>query len=456
MISCGNDDAFRRAYEETVEAELSIDELRRELLALDQDYPHRLRLKTDLAILALTGGELEEAGIYIDKALGLLDQAKKDPDLGYLTYAAAADWTFKSADYDTALNHAENALNLSPEDSLGTGLIKARCLFLREEKGGALALYESFWLENQALMTREDFRLYINLLIEGENYEKALEVTHFQTVKYGFTPGTGVLESAILERMGDINGSLLAAYLELEYQRGYGEITRPQILEKLDEIGVKLQSPEWKDGVDGELCLSALASYEKGDYQEADTRLTALDCEANQSMYQYLHLASGFYSHTPTIAEIESFVGLEQIFRGHPLYYHHLWNGMKRGSGQYSFDNVRPILEKAILLGSATPEAMASRVELGRLMGLDGGDSEYLLLEPELEAVYHRYNETGELAALIPVIRTLAIPTNAYTPSAEAMMKALKQRAEVRTFLEELLKGAEGIMEIRLRNILNS
>jgi hypothetical protein len=455
LCSCGKD-SFKAEYESLVRSKIDGAGLRKGLLELDQRFPGKLRVKTDLAVLSLATADLDGAGVFLKKGETLIKQSKKDSELGYLFWAAYADWRSREKDGDGALAAAEKALALKYEDKLGVAFVKARVLSSRGKNGEALAIYEGGWEKSRKLMTREDLYLSMGLLIEAGKYREALERALFYQESFGFEAGIGVMESAILEKMGRVKESILAAFIELLFKKNLGLLTETQAASQVASIEAKLQSKEWTQSEKGAACFAALGWFMSGKMALASEAFASLGSDSGQPAFRYLSALAALGSRAPGQDDLRNLVDLEAYYKNDPGFYGALWKALRTSGSGYGLDAVAPALERAIALAPASAAAAEARIELGRLMGLSEAESRYLLTGAEIDDAMMRYASSGELSVLVPAVKALAIRNNAYTEKLESMFKGLVVDAKARLFLEDLAKGAnaDGLLKLRIGNIL--
>ncbi|HEY9593221.1 MAG TPA: hypothetical protein VHE79_01995, partial [Spirochaetia bacterium] len=271
----------------------------------------------------------------------------------------------------------------------------------------------------------------------------------------GYQPGTGLLESSLLEKLGRAQESVLAAFKETLYQETQGTISRQQIDANLAALATRSDAP----GIGApreQKVIAGLRLYLQGRWAEAATALGAGLAGLDDPFGSFLLQACLLEKDKVTADRLTSFVALEPRYRSYPEFYLRLWRAMKKGPGQYSLANVRNVLEKSILLAPTSSVAAASRTELGRLLGLDAEDARSLLLRPELDVAYARLAGGGDPRQVLPsVMRLLSIrKENVYTSDGVLMLKTAARIPGVGAYLQEEARGASGALKDRLSQIL--
>nr|MDA3852492.1 hypothetical protein [Spirochaetaceae bacterium] len=154
-------------------------------------------------------------------------------------------------------------------------------------------------------------------------------------------------------------------------------------------------------------------------------------------------------------AILDPYIAMEKLFRSFPSYYYSLWQGMKAGDNSYSLYNIQGVLEKTIILNTASPFSRESREELGRLMGLSQAESEILLIGPEIDEIAYKFLESGDTRTLDSALLMLSLPNNEYTDATINMfLFLLEQTPSVKEYLYSAAAINE-TMDIRLSNLIN-
>ena len=450
----GSQAAFQAEYEALAKSS-SGPALFSSLLALDQKYPHQMALKVDIGRALLEAGELEKAAIYLKSGEELASRSK-DQRLKALLYAALAEHAFRRGQYQESIDLAAKALANPPHEPAGVLLTRARAYQAIGKTQEALADYARGWSADRPAMIPEDYRGYSALLVAAEKYAEALEVYAEYQILFPYETGIGLAESLLLEKLGRIEESIVAAFKELEYQRYRGGVPEALIQDNLAKLSRKLDDRQWNPEGRGKALVEALRRYSRREWVEAARALERPSPALERRFGRYLLLSARLESGQAAEADFREYEGLEPYLKGLPAYYYHHWRGMRHGSGGDLPAGARPVLEKCILLAPNTPFALESRRELGRLIGLAQTDGERLLLGPELEAISRQVAGGQSLTRLEPVLELLSTPDNEYQLLAVLMLKQLKSREQVRAFLAERSRTATGRLKERLAFVLNS
>lgn len=455
VISCtAGDTEFEEKFNRAMEKQKNL-ELFNSLLSLDQQYPNKLALKVNIGGMLLAAGDIQRAAVYLEEGHKLVKKSK-DRRLNFLLFTNLAELSYRKKEYLKGSEYAEKALNLELDDQIGVLFTRAKCLLKIGEENNALEAFNRGWQQQRDIINREDINIYLALLLKREEYRDALAVIKHYETRFGYEPDLGVMESAIFERLGHINQGILAAFKELEYQKYRGPITSAEQIERLVDLEEKLPLTSWNPQREGEPLIKGLKLYAAGNFEEAGNLLKMIELDEYREFHRYLILSAGLESGRAALADYKSYIALESFFRALPAYYYHLWQGMKKNRGNYNIGTARNVLEKCILLAPETSFATETRIELGRLLGLESSDGKKILLGPELDALHKKLSTAPAAPAEIlgPVLDLIATPDNVYQLAAVLMLKEAKRIDRVQVYLAARHDHATGRLKERLNIIL--
>jgi tetratricopeptide (TPR) repeat protein len=460
LLSCGHENG---KYKEELQGILDVGgeprELKARLLELDQRIPDKAMVKINLGILSLTLGEIEEAGVYLRRAHELayeLNRAKLTTEERYLLLSGLAEYAYKAERFEEAGGFARQALEVDAQDGLGDRLILARVEYRRRENQEAEALYRQVWDSGRKYMNREDYDALFVLLLSSQQWELACDVLQAYMRKFGYEYGLGVKTSALLEKGGKINASILAAFTDLRYGLFRGLVDRGMVDGDLEELRRKLQAESWTYDNRGEKVLSALRAVMGERWAEAAETLSGIAGETDQSspLVRFWFLVAGMEAGDD--GALGSYIEEEVTFRGYPEYPYRLWRALKRRASGYSLARAKPILENAVYSSRGTAFGLESRRELGRLMGLSPSDSDRLLVGAEIQDLAEQFRRTGEMQYDEPLLQALGIENNDYTRVTEVTLRRLAAAsADLRAHLLSRRAEAAGNLRLRLDNVIN-
>ncbi len=424
-------------------------ELLEALIALDQEYPRHLPLKINIGALLIASGRLDTAGAYLEQGERLLGR-RDPPRLAYLLHGNLAELCYRRGDHPRGVEQARLALAAGVPDELGVTFTLGKCLAASGKPQEALPAFDAGWERRRQSMGSEDLRQYAELLFDSGRGEDALAVAAEHQSRFGFSLALGLRRAAFFERQGKGQDAVLASFECLEYLRQGGGLSAAAELERLWELERALA-----DGGKAGLLVAALDSYLRGHYEEALGRLQGLRLEGDPELFRYLRLSAALESRPVTERTLSAYLKLEPRFRYLPAYYYHLWRGMRTGPPElYTLEAVRPILERCILLAPQAESAGASRVELGRLLGLADAEAEALLLPAEMDRLYRQAAQGGSSELLEPLLRMLSAGDTPYHAAALLVLKEARRTPSLEEYLRRRLRGARGLLRERLEAVL--
>jgi tetratricopeptide (TPR) repeat protein len=454
MPGCGGASAAFQSEYQAIRERAAGQELFNALLDLDQKYPDRLDLKTEIGAYLLAAGDVEKARLYLTRAKSLAGRSRGGI-LKASLFAHLASLALAESRYQDAIDCANTSLRENSRDPSGVIFIRAKAYLGLGVKSESLADFLEGWNDARSAMVAGDYRIASSLMADQGRLEEARAVLFEYQRRYAFVPGTGLMESMILEKLGRLGESVLCAFKELEYQRYSAGAEDAAVLANLWTLSRALS-----DG-NAKAVAETLIAFVQGRWSDVVRDARQLESLFADPFARYVLLSARLESADRTrtagaaAATIMEYQALEPSLRGLAGFYYHLWRGMKKGGGAYTLVTMQAILEKCILLGPTTAYARETRREIGRLLGLAPTDAEKLLLGAELDAIASAVVSRADLSALNSVIELLAIPDNSYEMAGVMVMRQLKRIESVDSFLHEQAGSAHGRLKERLGFILS-
>jgi len=460
LASCGSDRLnYKDQLREILDTSKSPFEMKERLLELDQGVPDKAVIKLNLGILCLTLGQVDEAGVYLGRAHEL-KRARLTGEERYLLLSGLAEYSYKRERFEEAQAFAQQALQIDGQDKLGDRLIIARVHYKRRELDKAYESFRQAWTDNRKHMNKEDHDVFFVLLLNAKEWTEAYQVVQAYVEKFGYEYGLGVKTSALLEKTGRINSSILAAFTDLRYGQFRGMISLETVRKNLEELGRQLQSSAWTHQNRGERVLAGLRYVLDERWGEAGKIFQEIGPDTDQSSplvrlwFLVVRLENG--DAEALVEALAAYSNEESFFRGFPEYYYRWGRALKRRQTGYSLSRAKPVLENAVYSARGTSYGLESRRELGRLMGLAPADSERVLVGYELKELAEKYRGTRELQYIEPMLQALRIGNNDYTTLTEEALRALAADSfDLRTYLLRRREESEGNLKLRLDNVLN-
>ena len=435
LISCGNSEkAFQADFEVSVkdkQGEALLDALHE----LDKKYEDKLILKINLSAMYLSAGDLENAVIYLTEGLPLAEKSKNTGDK-YMFYANYSEYLMREEKYQESEKYARKALENIEEDNLGVSLTLAKSMTAQKKYTEAYNLFKESWKSNGILFTEEDINAFIFVLAQvpssSENLIIKVTLLDELKVKNPMAKGIGIDQARILEKAGAPLSALIAIFSEIEISRYNGTMDRAEVEKNLNTLAARFDNPELKEmGQTGIKLIEGYADFLNERWERADAVFTQLNPELPITFYYYLKLASRIQTGFGTKEDFAAYITLERNFSNLQGYYYNFWKGLKKTGSDYTKEAAEPALRGCIVAAPVTAYAQESRIELGRLYGIE--DGEKILLPEELGFFYQSVLNGAPIEILEPVAIFLSMDDNVFVENAMTLMKE--------AFLNEQISG---------------
>lgn len=224
---------------------------------------------------------------------------------------------------------------------------------------------------------------------------------------------------------------LMHAYVVLEYERAFYGLDEEDVVFELEQIAGSYETelPEQKH----DAFFSGLTELARGNFGAAhdllqdaleDTQITPNPDTG------YVVAVAGARRPGASMRDIELFMNFERHFMDNPRYYYHVWNALRDGPGNYTFETVRAILERTILLASESEVAWRSRRELAALQGIELREGQRFLVTAELDAAAVRMLEEQDPQSFDMLADMLAFEDNVYTDAAARVLVQAARRSQ--------------------------
>lgn len=410
-----------------------------ELTALDQKYPQDAKLKAEIAGYLLGIGEMTAAETFLEKseALGTADAPTKSAVSG----ARSRIFLLKS-DFDKALEYAERALREDPSDPSGAVFSKGRALAEKGKAQEARAAYDSAVGKDSAKMTKDDWRAYIKLLAASDPDATIKAIDSYEAA-FPYEPGTGLVESAMKEKKGDMEGAVLAAFMDLEYARELGAVAKADLDKKIADLGAKLGDKSFNPSGKGFKAVGAIKAFLKDDLAACAAGIA--ESGATGAFAAWLRALA------PIAAGKEAdqaYADLGKRLASFPAYWVYLATG-SANAGKAQAD-IKAAAEKGIDLAPKGPYAPALRSMLAKLTGLGAEYAARIKTNAEIKDIGYRAASSRSPEVLESLWDILSLPDNEYTLFALGMVKGLSQDPRFLDALKAKLAAADGRLKERL------
>jgi hypothetical protein len=449
LSSCSGDSAFLKAYS-SVDRSHGGEKLLSDLVRLDQEFPDRFVLKHQIGMLYLQAGDPLSAGPYLQRAAALGARRAKPSEKATL-FGGLAIVSYAKGEYLNAAEFGKKALAVKTDDAAPFGFITGRALLALNKRQEALEYMDGAWTKARPSMSMEDYRAYARVL-ESEGRDKDLiAVLDSFEASYPYEPGLGLMQSAAYERVGDLDGSVFAAFKEAEYATAYGASRISDVQKNLVALHKKLDDKAFNPTGAGKATLEAVSAFAHGAWADAARLLDQRN--GSGTFERYLLLSARIESRSASPADLDAYMALMPPMRSLPPFFHRVYLGLS-SLGRGSPDRLADLLESAINLAPRTETSRAYRKDLAVVLGLTPADGTRILTKAELSAAADKAAGTGESSLLEPLVATLELKDNRTTLMAVGILRAFAKDARYRSFFVDRSKSASGRTKERLSYIL--
>lgn len=410
------------------------------LTAFEKEHPEHFESKLDLGSSCFVSENYDDAWKYLLKAETLLTSAKgvavqnKALLCALLSGLYAAD-----GDGERASDYAKKAYE-TPDCGTDYGYLYAKTRLMRDDKSGALALFDKTYALRPERISADELRAYMYLLADAGQFQKCGELLERYFETGDFFPGLGVFASGVYENIGDTEKAVLCAFFDYEYassgrENGNAFLTKLQSLEALLPEGgnsAALESIRALFDMRREVHAPAF-SFFVSDYIYRKAK--ALRCDVSPD-------------------DLSSLLQLEKYFSRFPSYYWTVWLTVRSLQSEGLRDWI-PVLEKTIALAPSSAYASLAKTELASCIGLSAGDAESVLVPAEVQTAIDAFISTGDDGKLSPLYALLNLPDCAYVYAGVDIAKRSAETPIVRAAFTKKQRQASGRLKDRLAFIVS-
>jgi len=433
-ISCSKEEMLTDQQINENIAGKSPEDALRILLTLDQEYPDNATIKANISALYILAEQYDTAGLYLASGRKVVQSKNTSATIlgQYLIYANSAAVNLNQGDYPGAINMAMKALDVNPDDPVNSALTSAAAQYVSgfaEEAGSTLAEY---WNNRRDSMNPRDLTFFAEILTQGGDYSNALQVYDYLEIHFGYREGIGIKQSILLENLGYLPESLFAVFKDLDYGRFRGVVSGEDVASNLSVMSQEAVSrfPEHEQESIYDI-LEYMQDYLAGNYYDTITKAEKIEVDA--PYYQFIQYASKL-STSPDAETLGRFVEFESLFSNHPGFYHFLWNGMKKGPGEYRFSSTREVLEHVITLSPGSPWSREARQELAFFFGVEQWQK--LKTATEQDALVRHIVGEGGVTQIDEMVDMIDLPENPYSDRAKSILVELLGYPQIRSYVE--------------------
>jgi len=362
FVACGMS-AMDREYQRIKASGLTGEALHTAITQFELNNMNHFCSKVDLGGFYLLTGDISLAANFFHRAAAVAPRNPRNAEIRRnisIMHGSLARIFLLQGDFNMAMVHVEKAIASHYEQGRIFRFLKANILIAQENHDEALSLFYELYQTQRDLMEADDIRAFMYLLARTERYGDLAAMVDFYFERGHFFPGLGLFASGAYEAAGQINKSILAAFLEYDFNSGFFETNDNDFLANMNLLERQLE-------LNGTLNLAApTIRLIRGLFDDSELIFT----RSHNAFFaeDYVYLRRKIRTNTITIAEFEEFLRLERYFTRFPTYYWNVWQAALRLFPD-SLENYAPALEKIILLDRNGRFAQAAWEELTEFMG---------------------------------------------------------------------------------------
>ena len=261
-----------------------------------------------------------------------------------------------------------------------------------------------------------------------------------------YESGLGVFESGLRDEAGDHAGAVFAAYKDLAYAFGRGQIDESAMNERLDELEAGRSNEKDPAAL---AAMKAIHSFIAGDWIAALSALREMPAGDGEedSFEHWIELASTLRLERSSPGALGRYALLQSRYSLLPDYWFDF------ALAQDDAELMRDSAQRCIALAPAGPLAGDARAMIAGSYGLEPSDGASMLIPAEIESIIRRTIDNENPAVLEELFPVLELADNPATLYALGALRSLCAVAEVRTWLSARSGTSGGRTAERLRYI---
>lgn len=254
--------------------------------------------------------------------------------------------------------------------------------------------------------------------------------------------GMGLTESGIRENAGDYAGAVAAAYKELSYAYGKGQIQKEEL-----ENGL-LNVIEVKGDAALTAAANAVLAFSRGQWDEASGVLKTLfnQDEEPDSFANWMILVCSLEKNGEDRRAASAYKSIRARYAQYPEYWY-------RGAKVFSGAIAAEFAENCINLSSQGPFAAECRKVLASFTGINDEHSLLIKTKREIDSVISQSVNAGNPELIDSLLPLIGLPDNPYTVYAVSSLRALTNIPKFREYFNGKASSSSGRTAERLSYI---
>lgn len=353
----------QKEYEQLMNtAQSDVSEVIKSVTEFEISNPNHFESKLFLAEYYLAAGDLVNAENYLKRAETVKKHVARASKKENLTkfYAYFARTEFMKQDYDSAISYANEALKLDKSDLYSMSYLIGHCYVASGNEEEAIKYFDSEYKRNPQTATSNDLQAYMYLLNGADRIDECKAIIAEYITKGKWFYGLGTFCSGVYEKAGDVQNSLLYAFMDYEYYSSMYQGDDVKFVENLKNVEAALKASGQYETAEPAFKLIYGLYTNPGSYFGTVTPNFISD---------YLIVRNKIKTNDVTQVDFNVLLGLEPCLASFPVYYWSVWECVKQ-LDEAQLKNYLPVLEKVIALSPSSPYSDLARNEIARVVVL--------------------------------------------------------------------------------------
>lgn len=324
--------------------------------------PNDFESKLFLADYYIASEDYVNAEIYLKRAEKVKKHAphkNKKENLSKL-YAYLARISFINKEYESVITYGKKSLKYNPTTNYSISYLIGHAYVVMDKNEEALKVFDTEYQKYPDKASPDDLQAYMYLLNDAERINECINIIE-QYVKTGkWFYGLGAFCSGVYEKAGNIQESLLYAFLDYEYYSSLYEANDSKFIENLNNVEATLKKNNQYEIAEPIMKL-ILGLYKDVDNYEASITKNFIS--------DYLLIRNKINKKNVTQIDFNILIEMEPYFSSFPIYYWSIWNCVKI-LDYNSLKNYLPVLKKVIALNPSSVYSELARNEIAKVFGI--------------------------------------------------------------------------------------
>lgn len=353
----------QKDYDKLLAQDVSdLNEVVKNITEFEISHPKHFESKVFLAEYYFASGDYDNADNYLKRA----DAVKKNAARGAKNDNYAKLYTYKARlaflqkDYETVLKNTQIASKYDKTNYYALDYLTGHAYVAMGNDEEAIKYFDAGYKKIPEQASENDLRAYMYLLNGANRMEECKDIINkfLETGKWFY--GFGAFCSGVYEKTGEVQKSLLFAFLDYEYFSSNSAPNDEKFVENLANV---------------EAALKANGNYEKAEpayklilglYKDiGDYSGTVEPCYISD----YLIIRHKIMTKDVTDLDLNILLGMEKYMSSFPVYYWSIWQTVRQLDENAS-KNFLPVLKKIIAISPSSIYAQMARNEITKVFGI--------------------------------------------------------------------------------------